>query len=148
MFRDIVKNFSRAELVLASILLSFNVYYVGGSEINVIRNKNIFLENVIESAGSKNELENILSEEKEKINLEHIDIKLRITDKIKVAETIFFRNPEERDYVININPEKMSRLAVRHELYHISCVESYGVLSCLGPIVEWMATSYAIKETN
>ena len=146
--RDVVKNFSRIGLVIISALLSLNVYYIVGKAINVNRNKNVFLSNVIEVVSSRNELENILSEEKEKLGLEHIDIDLKITDKVEVAETTFFRNPNKRNYFLNINPETKSRFAVRHELYHISCVESYGILRCLGSIEEWMATSYAIKETN
>lgn len=142
--RSKIESFRIRDIVIPLIFISS--YYIIGGEVNGARNKNVFLSNVTEVVRSKNELENILDEEKEKINLENVDIKLNITDKYIAGHSIRIG---ENAFRIDINPERMNRLVVRHELYHVYCWEKLG-WPCFpgGPIEEWKATSYAIKETN
>lgn len=120
------------------------VFFGGGSIINSCRNERIYLNSSLSVINSVRELEDILKEEKKEAGLENVNIQLKISEDYIGGHCIRTR---DNSYRLTINPARMSRLIIRHELYHIRCWEN-GSWWNIGPIQEWNATSYSISDEN
>lgn len=86
--------------------------------------------------------------EKKKLALKDVTINLEIKDKTNfTARTWKIR---EDHYHMQVNPRYLNRLALRHDLFHVERMHSgkYMNYPILDGIEEWMATSYALEETQ
>ena len=128
------------EFILAlGIVNSDNLLYLA----NAYRNELYF-----NSPDLKNmNLSEMLKSEKKKLGLDNVKIILELEKDEDIGR---FLGMKEGAYHIKINPDYSVSFALKHELFHLKRIhfKEYMNYPILDEFEEWMATSYAIQESQ